>query len=69
MGHWVAFGAGAITISWPASAAGYLLKGSPTLGAGATWTTVAGSPNPIAGAGSINVNVVAGGASYYRLEK
>ena len=59
---------GNVTISWPASATGFVLESSPALGATATWSVVAGSPNPISGAGSVNA-VTSTGARFYRLRK
>jgi hypothetical protein len=61
--------AGNINISWAASANGFVLESTSALGSGATWAVVAGSPNPITGAGSINVNPAATGNSFYRLRK
>ena len=60
---------GTLTVSWSALATGFTLQSSPTLGAAANWTTVAGTPNPITGAGSAIVNTTTGGGSYYRLFK
>jgi hypothetical protein len=60
--------AGTLTISWPASAAGFLLESSSALGSQASWTTVSGSPNPIAGAGSLNITI-SGNTQFYRLHK
>jgi hypothetical protein len=57
-----------LTLSWGAAAAGYVLESSDTLGATANWTTVGGSPNPIAGAGSFEVQTMASGG-YYRLRR
>ena len=65
----VAFSAGNLTISWPASANGFVLESSSTLGATAGWLVVAGSPNPITAAGSINVSTSTGGNRFYRLKK
>jgi hypothetical protein len=47
---------------------GYLLESSPTLGATANWGAVTGSPNPIPGAGTFNVQSPAGGG-YYRFRR
>ena len=55
-----------LTIVWPDAAAGYVLESSPTL-APNSWNIVAGTPNPIAGAGS--APVTPNGNSYYRLRK
>jgi hypothetical protein len=57
-----------LTLSWPASAAGFVLESSAALGAGGTWSSVPGVPNPIAGAGSTTVNATGSGA-YFRLRK
>jgi hypothetical protein len=57
-----------LTISWNADAAGFVLESSATLGAGSSWTTVPGTPNPIAGAGSANINTTSN-AQFYRLRK
>jgi hypothetical protein len=57
-----------LTISWNADAAGYVLESGPALGAGASWTIVSGTPNPIAGAGSANVSTGLN-AQFYRLRK
>jgi hypothetical protein len=59
----------AVTIIWTAAAAGFVLESSPRLGPAATWAVVAGTPNPIAVAGSFNVNTAAGGQQFYRLKK
>lgn len=56
------------TITWTASATGFVLESSPVVGAGAAWTAVAGAPNPITGAGSANL-VTGGTAAFYRLRK
>ena len=56
------------TISWNSDAVGYVLESSASLGAGSSWTLVAGTPNPIAGAGSANINTTAT-AQFYRLRK
>jgi hypothetical protein len=64
-----AVAANTLTIAWPASALGYILQSSPTLGSGAAWTLVTGSPNPISAAGSIDVNTASGNGTFYRLKK
>lgn len=61
-------GNGNLTIAWTASAAGFVLETSPTLGSGATWTPVSGAANPLAGAGSVSVNT-SGNSAFYRLRK
>jgi len=59
---------GNFSISWPASAAGFVLESSVAVGTGASWAIVTGTPNPIAGAGSTSVSA-ATGTQYYRLRK
>ena len=58
-----------LTFAWPASAAGYVLESSANLGAAANWTVVAGTPNPLTGAGSTTVNLVNGGRKFFRLRQ
>ncbi|HKS36414.1 MAG TPA: hypothetical protein VJW76_04430, partial [Verrucomicrobiae bacterium] len=48
---------GSLTLSWPASAAGFTLEASATVGPGASWTAVAGAPNPITTAGAWSVGI------------
>jgi hypothetical protein len=55
-----------VSVSWAASAAGFTLQASTTLGSGASWSPVSGVPNPITGAGSTSINP-SGAGSYYRL--
>jgi len=57
-----------MTLAWGASAAGYTLETSTTLGTGANWTPVAGVPNPITAAGSVDVNL-SGTTEFYRLRR
>ena len=57
-----------LTLSWSALATGFTLHSSATLGAGSIWAPVAGAPNPITGAGSINVPA-SGAIQVYRLQK
>ncbi|HYV38144.1 MAG TPA: hypothetical protein VE988_20835, partial [Gemmataceae bacterium] len=59
---------GSLSISWTASAAGFVLESSVALGTGASWGIVAGTPNPITGAGSTTVSATTG-TRYYRLQK
>jgi len=59
---------GNLTISWGGDATGYLLESSTLLGTTASWSTVGGTPNPIAGAGSVTVNPNLK-SQYYRLKK
>ena len=56
-------------IAWPASAAGFVLESSSTLGSTANWTAVSGAPNPIAGAGSFNISTSSANTGFYRLRK
>ena len=57
-----------VTISWNNAARGFVLESSSALGAAANWSTVAGTPNPLTGAGSINL--AAGGArKFFRLRQ
>jgi len=58
-----------VTVGWTAGAAGFVVESTPTLGPTANWTVAAGSPNPITGAGSINVSTAGGGSQFYRLRK
>jgi hypothetical protein len=57
-----------LAISWSADAAGYVLESNTNLAAGASWTFVQGTPNPITGAGSANIPIQPG-AQYFRLKK
>jgi len=57
-----------MTISWSASAGGYTLASSPSLGSAATWTAVSGAPNPISGAGSVSVPT-ATGMRFFRFQR
>ncbi|MEO7678122.1 MAG: Ig-like domain-containing protein [Verrucomicrobiota bacterium] len=57
---------GNITIAWPNAASGSVLESSLTLGPTASWSIVAGSPNPITGAGSI---LATPAGRFYRLRK
>ena len=57
-----------LTLAWTASAAGFTLETSATLGTTANWTPVAGVPNPISAAGSVNVNM-SGTTGFYRLRR
>jgi len=60
---------GTLTLSWSALATGYTLQSTAIVGTGASWAPVSGAPNPIAGAGSFNINTTAGNRSFYRLIK
>ena len=56
-----------LTVAWDASAAGYALVSSPSLGTNADWAHVLGTPNPITSAGSTNFNTSSGGEQFVRL--
>ena len=58
-----------LTLSWTAGAAGFTLESTPSLGTGANWTAVAGTPNPLTGAGSADINTTIGAGGFYRLRK
>jgi len=57
-----------MTISWSASADGYTLTSSPSLGSAASWTAVSGAPNPISGAGSVSVPTTTG-MRFFRFQR
>ena len=57
-----------VTISWTGAASGYVLQGSPAVGAGANWQPVEGTPNPITGAGSTSV-APSGNQRFFQLRK
>jgi hypothetical protein len=54
-------------LSWPDSAAGYVLQSTPTLGP-ANWQDVTNMPVLVSGRYAMT-NGVAGGSGYYRLKK
>jgi len=58
-----------LTLGWTSAAAGFVLESTSALGPTASWALVQGTPNPIATAGSFNVNTTAGRQQYYRLRK
>jgi hypothetical protein len=58
----------ALTISWTPDATTFVLESSASLGAGASWSPVAGTPNPINAAGSTQVSTQTG-TRFYRLRK
>jgi hypothetical protein len=58
-----------LKINWLATAAGFRLESSAAVGAGASWSAVAGTPNPITAAGSADVTLPASGNQFYRLVK
>ncbi len=59
---------GQIQISWPLSGAGYLLKSTPVVGTGATWSTV--TANQVTNGNTISVTLPATGqAQFYRLSE
>jgi hypothetical protein len=57
-----------LNLIWPASATGYVLKSTALLGAGASWSTVGGSPT-IVGANNVLTVPMSGTSTYFRLEK
>ena len=58
-----------LTLSWPASPAGFILETSLTIGAGAVWSTNVGAA-PIANGDFLTVTLpVSGIAQFYRLRK
>jgi len=61
--------AATLSLSWTAAATGFVLESTPTLGVGATWTPVAGVPNPLPGAGGTSINTRLSAESFYRLRK
>jgi hypothetical protein len=57
-----------LKVSWGADAAGYVLESSASIGVGASWSVVPGTPNPITGAGSATVGTTLN-AQFYRLKQ
>jgi hypothetical protein len=57
---------GTLTLGWGAAAANHVLETTPALIPDAVWTIVPGAPNPVAGAGTFDVQTTGDGA-YYRL--
>jgi hypothetical protein len=57
-----------VVIAWDAQANGLVLESSPSVGATADWQLVPATPNPITGAGSVNVTPE-GLARFYRLRQ
>lgn len=57
-----------LTLSWTAGAAGYVLQSSPALGGTASWSSVAGVPNPLTGAGTTSIGIT-GSSQFFRLRK
>jgi hypothetical protein len=55
-----------LTVSWPASATGYVLQTTAKLGTGATWTVVGTPPTTVNGITSVNIPIGPGSA-FYRL--
>lgn len=60
--------AAGLSITWGASASGFVLESSPVLGGGATWARVSATSNPLADAGSTAVTA-GSGAVFYRLRR
>ena len=58
-----------VNIAWDATAVGYALESSPTLGKNATWTPVAGVALPIANSNSVNVSSIATPNTYFTMIK
>jgi len=58
---------GAATIAWPASAYGYNMHTTTTLGEGSTWTPAAAQPLTTQGVRRFNVNPT-GGAAFFQLQ-
>jgi hypothetical protein len=58
-----------LTLSWDATAAGFTLESSSSVNAGATWSPVTGSPNPLTGVGTAAINTAVGARAFYRLRK
>lgn len=65
----VSGGAGALTLRWPAAAAGYKLESSSLIGPGAVWTPVAGAATQDGADLTFSVNSAAAAARYYRLSQ
>ena len=57
-----------LTVGWTEAAAGFTLESSSSVAQGSTWTPVAGTANPLTGAGSVNVPTSTG-LQFYRLRK
>jgi hypothetical protein len=56
-----------LNIAWDATAVGYALESSPTLGANATWRPVPGVAIPIANSNSVNVSTISSPHSYFTM--
>jgi hypothetical protein len=64
----ITYSAGAITLSWPATATGYTVQTTAALGTGAAWGALPGSPTPILANGVYQVTLpVSGQTAFYRL--
>ncbi len=59
---------GNLSISWSASASGFVLQSSPKLGQGATWTPVTTAPTSANGTSTVTVPT-SSGTLFYRLAK
>ena len=58
----------AIVLSWPASAAGYTVLTAATLGAGAVWAALPGTPAPVLNNATYQITLpVTNQAAFYRL--
>ena len=60
---------GTVTISWDASAAGFILESSSVLNPAVAWEHVQGTPTPITAAGSVSISPPLGAANFYRLRR
>jgi hypothetical protein len=58
---------GSVTLSWPVSAAGSILKATSVLGPAASWQTVPDAPT--LNGGVYQVTLPATGTKFYRLQK
>jgi hypothetical protein len=63
-----ALSANNLVITWPASATGFVLQGSPKLGTGAAWTPVPGTPVVDNGVNKMTVPIT-GAAQFYQLKQ
>ena len=58
----------AIVLSWPATAAGYTVQTSATLGAGTAWGALPGAPAPVLSNDAYQLTLpVTNQAAFYRL--
>jgi hypothetical protein len=59
--------AGSLTLMWDANAVGFVLQSRAAFSPGATWAALSGAPNPITGAGSVELSTKAGAGEFYQL--